>query len=206
MKSKTDLNVLSPLKRQRGRPAGACAVAHEHILDAVQAILQEKSFQDLTMEEVARRARVGKPTLYKWWPSKIALVLDLFQERLVVSLAVPEEWTAAEKIHAQALELIRLLNGFFGKVTREIIAAGQSDPDVLRQYREIYVSKRRAFTAEVIDAAKASGEMQEDIDPERLIDMIYGPIYYRLLIGHQPLDAAFAGKIVDDILEMVKRP
>jgi AcrR family transcriptional regulator len=206
MKSKADSKTQLPLKRQRGRPAGVSAVAHEHILDVVQTILQEKSFQDLTMEEVARRAGVGKPTLYKWWPSKIALVLDLFQERLVVSLTVPEEWTVAEKIHAQALELIRLLNGFFGKVTREIIAAGQSDPDVLRQYREIYVSKRRAFTSEVIQAAKASGELREDIDPERLIDMIYGPIYYRLLIGHLPLDAAFAGEIVDDVLTMVKRP
>ncbi len=191
-------------KKPRGRPAGVNAVAHEHILDAVQAILQDKSFKDLTMEEVARRAGVGKPTLYKWWPSKIALVLDLFQERLVASLAVPEHLTTEEKIRAQVLELIRLLGGFYGKVAREIIAEGQSDEGVLRQYREIYLSQRRAYTLEWIASSIASGEMRADIDPEVLTDMIYGPIYYRLLMGHQPLDAEFGSKIVDDVLAMTK--
>ena len=183
---------------------GVSAVAHERILDAVQAVLEEKTFQDLTMEEVARRAGVGKPTLYKWWPSKIALVLDLFQERLVASLAVPEHLTTDEKIRAQVLELIRLLGGFYGKIAREIIAEGQSDDNVLRQYREIYMSKRRAYTLNWLEAAKASGEIREDVDPEVLIDMIYGPIYYRLLMGHQPLTAEFGSKIVDDVLALAR--
>ncbi len=191
-------------KKPRGRPVGASAVAHERILDAVQSLLEEKTFQDLTMEEVARRAGVGKPTLYKWWPSKAALVLDLFQERLVAPLNVPEELTTEEKIRAQALGAIRLLNGFLGKVSREIIAAGQSDPDVLRQYREIYLSGRRAITREWIEAAKAKGEMRAEADPEMLIDLIYGPIYYRLLMGHQPLNADFGSKIVDDVLALAK--
>jgi len=193
-----------PGKKRRGRPTGVSAVAHERILDAVQAVLEEKSFFDLTMEEVARRAGVGKPTLYKWWPSKAALVLDLFQERLISSLAVPEEWTTREKIDAQVQETIRLVNGFFGKVTREIIAAGQSDPDVLRQYREIYLSGRRAITREWIEAAKARGEMQADADPEVLIDLLYGTIYYRLLIGHQALDTEFGDKIVDAVLVLTQ--
>ncbi len=191
-------------KKQRGRPVGVSAVAHERILDAVQAVLEEKTFQDLTMEEVARRAGVGKPTLYKWWPSKAALVLDLFQQRLVAPLNVPEELTIEEKIRAQALGAISLLNGFLGKVSREIIAAGQSDPDVLRQYREIYLSGRRAITREWIEAAKAKGEMRAEADPEMLIDLIYGPIYYRLLMGHQPLNADFGSKIVDDVLALAK--
>ena len=189
-------------KKLRGRPPGVSAVAHERILDAVQVVLEEKSFRVLTMEEVARRAGVGKPTLYKWWPSKAALVLDLFQQRLVVSLAVPEEWTPEEKIRAQVQETIRLLGGLFGKVAREIIAEGQSDPEVLRQYRDIYLAERRGFTLSFIHASKAAGEMRDDIDPELLIDMIYGPIYYRLLVGHQPLDAAFGSKIVDEALAL----
>ncbi len=192
-------------KKRRGRPAGECAVSHERILDAVQAVLEEKTFQDLTMEEVARRAGVGKPTLYKWWPSKAALVLDLFRQRLVAPSNVPEELTVEEKIRAQALGAIGLLNGFLGKVSREIIAAGQSDPDVLRQYREIYLSERRAITRRWIEAAKATGEMRADTDPEQMIDMLYGAIYYRLLMGHLPLDAEFGNKLVDDVLAAAAR-
>lgn len=176
------------------------AVSHVQILDAVQAILQEKSVRDLTIEEVARRAGVGKPTIYKWWPSKAALVLDLFEERMVGSLAVPDEVTAEEAIRSQARELIRLLNGFFGKVAREIIAEGQSDPNVLREYRDRYLSKRRAFSHTVIERAKATGEFRSDVDPDLLIDMIYGPIYYRLLLQHEPLDEAFGKRLVDEAL------
>ncbi len=186
-------------QKRRGRPTSISAVSHEQILDAVEAILREKSVRDLTMEEVARRAGVGKPTLYKWWPSKAVLVLDLFEERMVGSLAVPDTVTAEEAIRTQVAELIRLLNGFFGKVARELIAEGQSDPNVLREYRERYVSKRRAFTREVIERAKASGEFPPNVDPELLIDQIYGPIYYRLMLQHEPLDADFGRQVVDAV-------
>ena len=193
-------------KKLRGRPPGVSAVAHERILDAVQAVLEEKSFRVLTMEEVARRAGVGKPTLYKWWPSKAALVLDLFQQRMVVSLVVPDELAPAEKIRAQVLETIRLLNGFFGKVSREIIAEGQGDNAVLRQYRDIYLQERRGFTRGFLAEAQAAGERWAERDPEMLIDLIYGPIYYRLLVGHQPLDAAFGNNIVDEVMALSAGP
>jgi AcrR family transcriptional regulator len=52
-------------------------------MDAVYAFLQQRSVRELTMEGIAERANVGKPTLYKWWPSKAALVMAVLQERLV---------------------------------------------------------------------------------------------------------------------------
>lgn len=188
----------------RGRPRSAAAASHEAILDAVYEILHEKSVRDLTLEEVARRAQVGKPTLYKWWPSKAALVMDMFEERIVGGLSVPSEKTAEETIRAQVTEMIRVLNGFFGKVAAEIIAEGQSEPGVLQEYRDRYLCHRRAFTTEVIEKAKASGEFTKEIDPALLIDMIYGPIYYRLLVRHQKLDQSFGDDLVDHLMDLVK--
>jgi len=69
-------------RRPRGRLPGATAESHTQILDAVYELLQERSVRDLTMEAVAKRAGVGKPTIYKWWPSKADLVMAMFQERL----------------------------------------------------------------------------------------------------------------------------
>ena len=66
----------------RGRPPGTTAESHTQILDAVYELLQERSVRDLTMEAVAKRAGVGKPTIYKWWPTKADLVMAMFQERL----------------------------------------------------------------------------------------------------------------------------
>ncbi|OWK35106.1 Transcriptional regulator, TetR family [Fimbriiglobus ruber] len=180
------------------------AASHDTILSAVFDILQEKSVRDLTIEEVAKRAGVGKPTIYKWWPTKAALVMAMFDERIVGKLATPNAKTAEQAIRAQVTELIPLFNGFFGKVIADIIAEGQSDSSVLEEYRLRYQIKLRAFSVEVINRAVETGEFQKKIDPEVLIDMIYGPIYYRLLVRHAPLDAAFGKAVVDNILAHLK--
>ncbi|WP_238603032.1 TetR/AcrR family transcriptional regulator [Fimbriiglobus ruber] len=191
-------------KKTRGRPRSAVAASHDTILSAVFDILQEKSVRDLTIEEVAKRAGVGKPTIYKWWPTKAALVMAMFDERIVGKLATPNAKTAEQAIRAQVTELIPLFNGFFGKVIADIIAEGQSDSSVLEEYRLRYQIKLRAFSVEVINRAVETGEFQKKIDPEVLIDMIYGPIYYRLLVRHAPLDAAFGKAVVDNILAHLK--
>jgi len=192
-------------RRPRGRPPGTAATAHDAILDAVYALLQEKSVRDLTIEEVAKRAGVGKPTIYRWWPSKAALVMDMFEERVAPQFRVSDAVTAEATIRRHVTLLIRLLNGFFGKVSAEIIAEGQSEPDVLREYRERYVLKRRALSHEVIQRAKASGEFREDMDPQLLIDMVYAPIYYRLLVGHEKLDRRFGDALVDCVMACAKQ-
>jgi hypothetical protein len=100
--------------------------------------------------------------------------------------------------------LIRLLNGFFGKVSADIIAEGQSKPEILQEYRDRYLSKRRGYTAELIAWAEASGEFKKKVSPELLIDMIYGPIYYRLLVGHQKLDQEFGEELVIHMMQYLK--
>ena len=71
---------------RRGRPPSEQAASHAAIMDAVYSLLQKKSVRDLTMEEVAKRAKVGKPTLYKWWPTKATLVLAMLCERMAPKL------------------------------------------------------------------------------------------------------------------------
>lgn len=196
--------MLKDHKNSRGRPRSLAAVSHEAILDAVYELLQEKSVRALTMEEIARRAGVGKPTLYKWWPSKAAIVIDMFEKRIATTLMTPDDDGAEQAIRNQVGALIRLLNGFFGKVSAEIIAEGQSDPDVLREYTNRYLLHRRAFTLKMIAKAQKSGEFKRKIDPELLTDMIYGSIYYRLLLKHQPLNQQFGRELVDHIMAHMK--
>ena len=93
-----------------------------------EAQLQERSVRDLTMEAGARRAGVGKPTLYKWWPTEAALVLAMFRERIAsAALPPPSVGTAEEAIRDAARVLIRALKGQLGKVMSELIAEGQSE-------------------------------------------------------------------------------
>jgi AcrR family transcriptional regulator len=197
-------NISEEKRKAPGRPRSSAAASHEAILDAVYELLQEKSVRDLTMEEIARRAGVGKPTLYKWWPSKVAIVIDVFEERIATAFVIPEGQSTEEGIRGHVSMAIRVLNGFFGKVSAEIIAEGQSDPEVLREYIHRYLLNRRAITTTMVRKAQASGEFKRAIDPELFVDMVYGPIYYRLLVKHQPLDQQFGTQLVDHMMAYLK--
>src|SRR5262245_6998335 len=114
---------------RKGRPPSDMAVSHDAILDAVYALLQEKSVRDLTMQEVAKRAKVGKPTLYKWWPTKATLVLAMLCERMAPNLEKPVGLTAEESLRLSVRRLIDAFNGPFGSIVAGMVAQGQSDPN-----------------------------------------------------------------------------
>jgi AcrR family transcriptional regulator len=188
------------LKRTRarriGRPRSEAAVSHAAIMDAVYALLKEKPASELTMEAIAKRAKVGKPTLYKWWPSKAALIMAMFYERLVGKLEAPRASTAEEAIRVKMRRLIKEFNGLFGKVMAELIAEGQSDPSILKELYERHIRLRRESTVADIERGKANGEFAADVDPELLIDAIFGPIYYRMLLRLGPLTEQYGNGLI----------
>ena len=183
-----------------GRPRGETAVSHAAIMDAVFELLQEKSARDLTMEAVAKRANVGKPTLYKWWPTKAALIMAMFHERLDRPSELPVTVTAEEALRAKTRRLIKIVNGFFGKVVRDLIAEGQSDPDILREFYEQHVRLRRAAVVEDIERGKATGEFSANTNAELLVDAIVAPVYYRLLLRFAPLTEKYGNDLIDQAL------
>ena len=124
---------------RKGRPPSEAAASHAAIMDAVYALLQEKSVRDLTMEEVARRAKVGKPTLYKWWPTKATLVLAMLCERMAPKLDLATDLTAEESLRFRVRRLIDAFNGPFGTIVAGLIAEGQSEPGILQQFFDRWV-------------------------------------------------------------------
>ena len=149
-------------------------MSHAAIMDAVYELLREKPGRELTMEAVAKRANVGKPTLYKWWPSKAALIMAMFHERLDQPLN-PAHGNGRRGDWRRMRRLIKVVNGLFGKVVAELIAEGQSDPDILREFYERHVSLRRASAIAEIERGKATGEFSTDTDAELLVDAFSRP-------------------------------
>ena len=197
--------MVSKLKSKRGRPRSEAAASHTAILDAVYELLQEKSARDLTMDAVAKRARVGRPTLYKWWPSKAALVFAMFNERMGHASVAPATGTAEETLRTNVRALIRAFNGLFGKVMADLIAEGQSEPAVLKELYDQHVSQRRAASVARVEQGKATGEFAPDTDAELLVDSIVGPIYFRMLLRYAPLTEAFGDALIDQVLRGVRR-
>ena len=192
---------LTSVPARPGRPRGEAAGSHSAILDAVHDLLLETSVRDLTMEAVAKRARVSKPTLYKWWPSKAALVFSMFHERLDRDGHMPAAATVEAVLRARMKHLVRAFNGLFGKVMAELIAEGQSDPAVLQELYDRHIGPRRAATIADIERGKASGEFASSADPELLVDAIFGPMYYRLLLRLTPLTEEYGEELIDQILQ-----
>ena len=188
-------------RRSRGRPPGATAESHAQILDAVYELLQERSVRDLTIEAVAKRAGVGKPTIYKWWPTKADLVMAMFQERLDTGRPPPRPTDGPAPVQEAIRSTVRLLvsrfNGLFGRVLAELIAEGQSDPAVLQTLDERHLRDRRAATVGAVKRAQSAGELPADLDPEVFVDAIFGPLYYRLLIRNAPLTESYGDALVD---------
>ena len=169
-------------------------------MDAVFELVRDGSVRGLTIEAVAKRAGVGKPTIYKWWPSKAALVLAMFGERMATDGGEgPRPRTAEGMLRGRARRLVRAFNGPFGRVMADLIAEGQGDPAVLRQLYDEHVGPRRAATAAEVDRAKADGGLAADTDADLLMDGIFGPIYFRLLMG-LPLTEAYADGLVGQAL------
>ncbi len=197
--------ISAPKTRPRGRPRSEAAESHQAVMDAVYAFLKERSVRELTMEGIAERANVGKPTLYKWWPSKAALVMAVLQERLVPKPEPISAKTGEEAIRARMHRLVRAFNGMFGKVLADLIAEGQNDPGLLGELYEKHLGPRREALVAEIERGKQAGEFYAEVDSDLLVDSLFGPIYYRLLIKSAPLTEAYVDQLLAQVMQGKRR-
>lgn len=187
---------------KRGRPRSE--EARQAILDATSRLMEATLVRNLTIEGIAREAGVGKPTIYRWWDSKCALVMDAFLATTAPKVPFPKSGSASDALKVQVKRVIALLRGRSGEIVAEMVGEGQSDPHVLEEFRERFFTQLLAPARQVIERGKESGEFDRTLDTDLAIDLIYGPIYYRLLLGHQPLDKAFANSLSERIIPALR--
>ena len=185
---------------RKGRPPSERAASHAAIMDAVYALLQKESVRDLTMEEVAKRAKVGKPTLYKWWSTKATLVLAMLCERMAPNLEKPTGLTAEASLRFRVRSLLDAFNGPFGKIVAGLIGEGQSEPAIRQVFFDKWVSPRRTATIADLERGKSAGELRSDTEPGMLNDAIFGAIYYRFLLRSGPLTRRFGEDLVEQVV------
>ena len=173
-----------------GRPRSV--ESKQAILAATWQLLQQCSVRKLSIEAIAREAGVGKTTIYRWWPSKATVVIDAFLAQVEASLPFPQtETTAAESLALQMQQVVKIMSGDVGRIVAQIIAEGQCDSDALKSFCDRFLAPRRDAARQILLQGIESGEFTPDLDPDLAMDILYGPIYYRLLVQHLPLDQAF---------------
>ena len=183
--------------RPPGRPRSERA--RRAILQAANDLLEIEGFTAITVEAIAERAGVSKATVYRWWPNKAAVVMDSFLSTVSSEVPFPHTGHAREDLRLHMRRLTEAFSGKIGRTVAALIAQGQGDPELAEALRSRWLSIRRAEAQEILEQGMARGELREDIDPEVAVDSLYGPIYYRLLVGHAPLKEDFADALADHV-------
>ena len=187
----------NPQARSPGRPRSERA--HRAILQAANDLLESEGFAALTVEAIAERAGVSKATIYRWWPNRAAVVMDGFLSIVSSEVPFPHTGHAREDIRIHMRRLAEAFSGKIGRTVAALIAEGQSDPELAEALRSRWLSVRRKEAREILELGIERGELREDIDQEVAVDVLYGPIYYRMLVGHAQLDDDFADALADHV-------
>jgi AcrR family transcriptional regulator len=194
----TGTQVEAPERRRGGRPRSVAL--NRAILEAALDLLPEVGYGGLTMEGVAARAGVGKTTVYRRWPSKVALLMDAWRD-IAEQVEIPDTGEVRRDL---LLYLQRVIEVATGTIPTRIIPAvaveAADHPELAEAAREFWAA-RRALMFPILDRGIARGELRPDFDREVVADLLLGPIYYRLLVSRAPLKKELAGAIVSEVLE-----
>jgi AcrR family transcriptional regulator len=186
-------------KRTPGRPRSERA--RQAILSSTLEFLEkrENGFADLTIEHVAAEANVGKATVYRWWPTKAALVADAFAVSVTQKLHFPDTGSVLVDMSRQMQQLVKILRSRRGHIVSAILGAGQSDSTLISAFRERFMKPRRKEAYATLQRGIVRGELPANLDLDLALDALYGPIYMRFLLRHDRLTPGF----VDEICELV---
>jgi AcrR family transcriptional regulator len=182
----------------KGRPRDDHA--HSSVLQAALKLLHQHGYAHLTIDAIAKAAGVSRPTIYRWWDHKAEIVLEALLSATASAAAYGNSGDLATDLKQHAREYARLLSGPLGNAYRAIFAEGLADQEFMVKVRHQLIGPRRALTKSILKEAINRQEL-ENTDFELLIDALYAPFFYRLLLGHLPINDDFAEGIIDFVMK-----
>ena len=148
-------------------------------------------FRVVSIEAIAAKTGIAKTTIYRRWPNKAAVIMEGFLTELRPASFFPKAETALERIRLQMRVTAKAFRGRDGALVKTLLAETQFDPELAKVYREKWTLPRRKLVSDMLEEAIRQGTIRSDIDIEGAIDLLYAPIYYRLLIGTGPISDAY---------------
>lgn len=187
----------SEAKQGPGRPRSRAT--DRAILSAALELVAECGYEGLTMEGIADRAGVAKTTVYRRWSSRDE-VLEAASEGFVTEIGVPDTGTIRGDLLDLLKSAISVYSGLPGRVMPGLVSAMAQNPSLARRVREGFLASRRLALRAVLQRGIQRGELRPQIDVELTLDLLGGPLMYRLLVTGQAVDAETAAALVDTLL------
>ncbi len=190
-------------KRRTSIGAQRNPASQEAILQAATEILAERGPGSFSIEAVAKRAKAGKPTIYRWWPNKAALLLDAYHRQ-----KNPHLHTDTGDLQRDLTWFLTELLAFWrrggnGAIFRSVIAEAQTDQTACEALAA-YLAERRKHLGAQIRAAQARANIGVEVNPELVAEMLSGFAWIRLLTNRLEIDEEEAGKVVKTILDGIR--
>jgi AcrR family transcriptional regulator len=171
------------------------------VLGAADELLIERGFGGVTVEGIAARAGVSKQTIYRWWPSKVDILLDTLVEEADRRLRIPEDGPVVDGVRGYLRALARFLtNEDAGVVLLALLGEAQHDAETAALFHERYLDPRRARERALLKRGITAGELPAGLNLDATLDALIGPIVYRALTGAK-VSRPFVDGLVDRVLE-----
>lgn len=174
--------------------------ARQAILDATFALVRETAGAGITIDSIAAAAGVGRQTIYRWWPSKGAVIAEALAERAQAAASPPDTGALRTDLAEFLADTFAAVSdSATGRMLRQLMAAAQDDT-YLAAVAADFTAQRRKELRLILERGRQRGELPAAADLKTLVDLAYGFLWYRLLVGHAPLDRQAAQSLVDAML------
>lgn len=185
----------------KGRGRHRSLEAEEAILKAALYLLERKPLRKVSADAIAQKAGVSKATIYKWWSNKSLVALDAFLAGMTERVPMPDTGSAELDFTRQLQAVMAFYSSPLGKLFGQFIAEGQTDPDFLHLFRQRFLYTRREAARIMWRRGVDRGDIRKEVDPEIVLDLIYGPMVFRLLAGHGSLSEEQSAIMVKTIFK-----
>jgi AcrR family transcriptional regulator len=193
------MDTTSQTSKGPGRPRDE--EVRKRILDSAAQLLESLCFEDITVDAIAETSGAGKATIYRWWPNKAAVLIEAFRERIAQEIPFPDSGDFRRDIRQQLQDFTEIIyKGRRGKVFRAFIAGAQADPEIAKAYRELWIRPRRAEARKLFERYISEGVADANLDPDLAVEMVFAPLYYRLLTGWGEITPEYLDRLVDTAL------
>ncbi|MFE6159296.1 TetR/AcrR family transcriptional regulator [Streptomyces sp. NPDC056486] len=174
--------------------------ARRAVLEAALRLIADADGAPVGVDAIAREAGVGKQTLYRWWPSKGAVLLDALTDRAQRAVPVPDSGSLREDLRAVVTSTFEEAQAApVGPALRTVAQEAARDPRLADLMRE-FTQARRTALREVLTRGQERGELTADSDLDLMVDQVYGVFWYRFLLGHAPLGEREAISLADSLV------
>ena len=183
----------APKAKKRGRPRSE--QARRAVLDAARALVEQGGYAAATIDAISARSGVAKTTIYRRWPSRPALVVDLLMNMAAEAVPPPSGPEPLKALRKEMRGIASASDDLIGRLLTALLGEAQRDPEIRAALLDGLFRPRSAATGSVVRRAQKSGQMRKDVPSDVAVDLLVGPLFYRMFVQHRPLNDAFVCQV-----------